>query len=245
MNVMTRQPLNVGITALTAASAAWMGLLANQPPAEAKQHLIDSPSSGVICDRSTRSCYDRDGISLSLTRKYFGSKAERQLWYELIGRPRSLNFTLSNGSSCDLRAQSCWSDGSRRRRLDRTLSLQLFGQVNSKGRAISTSPGRCTLARGASLMHKGGYSLKLVERRNGVSRYVVNLPNDRKFSFSDRSGRLNVTDATGSWTVNYIDHGTTGVFRWRDMTLVATQGSGDFDRGRGASDGISALFNNR
>jgi hypothetical protein len=52
---------------------------------------------------------------------------------------------------------------------------------------------------------------------------VVAQPDGRRFNFSNRSGRLEVSDASGTWPVTFFDHGYTGVFRWRDMTLVATR----------------------
>jgi hypothetical protein len=38
-----------------------------------------------------------------------------------------------------------------------------------------------------------------------------------------RGNTLQLEDATGSWPVEYRNHGYTGVFRWSDMKLVATR----------------------
>ncbi|MFQ6538251.1 MULTISPECIES: YcgJ family protein [Aphanothece] len=242
---MKARPHNVCLTALAGAAAVTAGLLATHAPVEARPDPVSMPGSGVICDQASQTCYDRDGVSLPHTRTYFGPQAERRLWSGLIGRPPSREFSLSNGTVCDVREETCWSDGNGRRRLDREMTRELFGKVTRPDREITTYSGRCTLARGANLMHDGTCSLRLVERRDGVTRYVVNLPDERRFVFSDRSDRLQVTDATGSWPVTYIDHGYTGVFRWRDMTLVATRANSGLGRSRNASEGIGELFKDR
>lgn len=35
------------------------------------------PAAGVVCDGTNQLCYDRNGLSLALTRTYFGQYAER------------------------------------------------------------------------------------------------------------------------------------------------------------------------
>lgn len=112
-------------------------------------------------------------------------------------------------------------------------------------REVTTYEGRCTLLEGSRLLHEGDCSLRLVERNNGVTRYVVTQPDGRRFNFSDRSGRLEVRDATGTSPVAFIDHGYTGVFRWRNLTLVATRENRGLRRGRSSSDGIGELFSDR
>jgi hypothetical protein len=47
--------------------------------------------------------------------------------------------------------------------------------------------------------------------------------------FTNRNGTVTIADDFGStWPVTYVNHGVTGIFRWGDMSLVATQtvGSG-------------------
>lgn len=195
---------------------------------------VFSPGQGVLCDRSGNTCYDKQGISLSLTRQFFGPAAERQLMGTLSGRPAPQEFRLSDGSVCNVAAQLCWSDGYGKRRINRTFSRDLFGSVADRpggggngwndDREITRYGGFCTLAQGGRELYDGQCALRRISNdRNGVSRYVVAQPDGRRYNFTNRSGRLEVTDASGTWPVAFFDHGYTGVFRWRDMTLVATR----------------------
>lgn len=225
-----------------AAGASW---LAGAAPAAAMPRGLTSPEAGVICDQPAQTCFDSEGISIDQTRRQFGSQAARRLQSSLIGRRPPQEIQLSNGSLCNLGAQTCWEQGSNRRRVERELTRELFGRVSRNDREVTTFAGRCTLAEGSRLLHDGDCSLRLVERGNGVTRYVVTQPDGRRFNFSDRSGRLEVRDATGTSPVTFIDHGYTGVFRWRNLTLVATRENRGLRRGRSSSDGIGELFSDR
>ncbi|EDY37671.1 conserved hypothetical protein [Cyanobium sp. PCC 7001] len=233
------------LTALAAGAAAIAGLLCTAAPADALPRGVSSPSDGVICDAAAQSCYTRDGVSLQDTRRYFGPQAERRLWVDLIGRRPSQEFSLSNGTRCDLREETCWSDNGGRRRPEQTMTRDLFAKVSRPDRDVTSYQGRCSLVDGTTVLHNGDCALRLVERRNGVTRYVVTQPDGRRFNFTDRSGRLEVTDATGTSAVTFIDHGYTGVFRWRTLTLVATRENQGLQRARNASDGIGELFSDR
>ncbi len=195
---------------------------------------VYSPGQGVLCDRSANTCYDNKGVSLSLTRQFFGPGAERQLMATLSGRPAPQEFRLSDGSVCNMAAQLCWSDGYGKRRINRTFSRDLFGGIADRpnpggngwndDREITRYSGICTLAQGGRELYDGQCALRRISNdRNGVTRYVVAQPDGRRYNFTNRSGRLEVTDASGTWPVFFFDHGYTGVFRWRDMTLVATR----------------------
>lgn len=231
-------------TAALAASAG-VGLLASADPAAAMPRGLSNPEDGVICDQRAQTCISSEGISLEETRRQFGSQAARRLQTSLIGRPAPQEFQLTNGSLCSLRAETCWERGSDRRQVERELTRVLFGKVSRNDREVTTYKGRCTLLEGSRLLHEGDCSLRLVERSNGVTRYVVTQPDGRRFNFSDRSGRLEVRDATGTSPVAFIDHGYTGVFRWRNLTLVATRENRGLRRGRSSSDGIGELFSDR
>ena len=95
--------------------------------------VVNSPTAGVICDQQGPICYDREGPSATLTRYYFGESSANRLEAMLRGKP-SLNYILlSNGTMCDLRSRSCWSDGWRKRRLDSRLSQSLFESTVTPG----------------------------------------------------------------------------------------------------------------
>ena len=68
------------------------------------------PSAGVVCDQPAQRCYDSDGLSLAMTQQYFGSFAQQNALQSLGGRRPGPVFRLSNGSRCDVRQLSCWSD---------------------------------------------------------------------------------------------------------------------------------------
>jgi len=87
---------------------------------------VNSPTAGVICDQQGLICYEREGPSVTQTRYYFGESSANRLETMLRGKPSSNYILLSNGTMCDLRSRSCWSDGWRKRRLDSRLSQSLF-----------------------------------------------------------------------------------------------------------------------
>jgi hypothetical protein len=214
-----------------ASTALLMGGLAATAPVQAQYDSVTSPSRGVLCDRASQICYDREGISLGLTRQYFGPGAERKLMGELSGRPTPKEFRLSNGAVCSVPMGLCWSDGFAKRQVNREMSRDLFGTNvpggqanNNPDRDVNRFTGICSLAQGGRELYDGRCGMRRISNdSSGMVRYVVTQPDGRRFNFTNRSGRLEVTDASGTWPVTFFDHGYTGVFRWRDMTLVATR----------------------
>ncbi|MEB3320807.1 MAG: YcgJ family protein [Cyanobium sp.] len=208
-------------------TALLAGSLAMPLPSRSQAGSVGSPTKGVLCDRTGQICYDRQGVSLGLTRQYFGPDAERRLMAGLAGRPMPNEFRLSNGAVCSLPMQLCWSDGLSKRQISRDLTVALFGALPASmggDKEVSRYSGFCTLAQGGRQLYDGPCALRRVNRdSSGTTRYVVEQKDGRRFNFSNRSGRLEVSDGTGEWPVAFFDHGYTGVFRWRDMTLVATR----------------------
>lgn len=235
----TRQGL-----ALTAAALLVGGLM---PGVARANTTISSPAPGVICDAVSRTCYDANGISLPLTRQHMGSWAEWRLARQLAGQPLPTEFRLSDGSVCELRSRSCWSEQNGRRRPASQLSEQLFGSANANAsREVNRFTGRCHLMRGNRELYSGLCALRRVANsERGVTRYVVRRPDGSQLTFSDRSGSLEASDGDRSWPATFVDHGYTGVFRWRDMTLVATREHAALPLGRLPSEGISQLFLDR
>jgi len=199
-------------------------------PALAQFPGLQGPSPGVLCDNPSQICYDGRGASIGWTQRLYGPAAAQLLAGQLSGRPPQPEFVLSSGALCDLQARLCWDDGNRRRQVNRAISQQLFGSNAGSGWNPGTSDGstvtrdraRCTLLQQTRTLYDGRCSLRTV-REGNVVRYVVSTPDGRRFNFSNLSGRLQVSDATGTWPVEYIDHGFTGVFRWQAMTLMATR----------------------
>ncbi|PZV20274.1 MAG: hypothetical protein DCF18_14340 [Cyanobium sp.] len=124
-------PLSIRLAAgrMVAAAALPLALLpfVAVQPAAAKSASIDYPRQGVVCDRATKMCFDSTGVSVTLTREYFGRSAERELIRKLSGSNRPTQFQLSNGDVCDVRRQTCWDDGWDGKNISRALSKQLFG----------------------------------------------------------------------------------------------------------------------
>ena len=241
MNALLVAALGAGLIAGPAAQAR----PAPMTLAQSQSAAVSSPAPGVICDRGTSSCYDRNGVSLPLTRQYLGSWAEWRLTRQLAGRPVATEFRLSDGSLCDLRSQTCWSDGFGQRQVSRDLSQRLFGQEQG-GREVDRFDGLCNLVKGGRPVYDGPGSLRRVANsERGVTRYLVRQPDGNRYTFSDRSGRLEVSDGERSWPATFVDHGYTGLFRWRDMTLVATREHSALPLNRAQSDGITQLFLNR
>lgn len=229
--------------AVPASAQSWQGF--GRAPAAPVQSAISSPAPGVVCDTATRICYDRDGISLPQTRQHMGAWAEWRLARQFSSQPMPTEFRLSDGSVCDLRSRTCWSEAYGRRTAAVQLSDQLFG-AGSGGRDVNRFAGLCNLMKGEREIYSGICALRRVENsERGVTRYVVRRPDGSQLIFSDRSGRLEASEGDRSWPASFVDHGYTGVFRWRDMTLVATREHPALPRGRGAGEGISQLFLDR
>jgi len=258
-NRATRAGLALTATALTTALLGTAGLAPapasaqswsvppGRGPATVASTAISSPAPGVVCDTVTRICYDGNGASLAQTRQHLGSWAEWRLARQLSGQPAAPEFRLSDGSLCDVRARTCWSDSFGRRTVATQLSQQLFARGNADdNREVNRFAGLCNLMRGTKEMYSGVCALRRVANsERGVTRYLVRQPDGSQLTFSDRGGRLEVSDGDRSWPATFVDHGLTGVFRWRDMTLVATREHPALPLGRLQRDGISQLFMDR
>jgi hypothetical protein len=75
---------------------------------------IYRPAGGVVCDRQSEVCYDRDGASLAQTRREFGHGAADDL-AERVDRPRSgpgrrggVIYSPRQGVSCDELVAACY-----------------------------------------------------------------------------------------------------------------------------------------
>jgi len=76
---------------------------------------VYSPEQGIICDKKSGFCTDKEGIALGLTQEYLGDK-NAAIWEKRVSRKGfdSKSFTMSNGLSCDTRKKICkkskWDD---------------------------------------------------------------------------------------------------------------------------------------
>lgn len=188
---------------------------------------LQFPQSGVVCDAAGKLCYDRMGLSLGLTREYFGTYAEQQALRQLNGQAPPRVFRLGNGSVCDVDARRCWSDGWERRNPDSTLSRQLFGQ----GTGGSGRLAQCRLTRWFKVLNSG--SCEIGEGRGERGRTLtVTLSDGAVVSFSNPRGMgYQLTDAKGTtWPVRVSDQGSSVSFSWSDRVLQVTpqrqQGAG-------------------
>jgi hypothetical protein len=220
-----------------AAAALLAGGLLTAPLAVWAQ-AVRSPAPGVLCDamglRGSGVCYDKNGVSLPLTARHLGSRAEAQLSNYLAGNPAPREFRLSNGTVCSVPQRTCWEDGWSKRNVAQRLSQELFtsassGSATTEGRppAPGKDTGLCSLSRAGRPLFDGPCDLRQVNRGDGVTRYRVRLNNGTSYLFTNRNGTVSIADDFGStWPVTHVNHGVTGIFRWADMSLVATQTAG-------------------
>jgi len=193
------------------------------------------PSAGVVCDQPAQRCYDSNGLSLALTSQYFGSYAEQSALQSLGGRRPAHVFNLSNGNTCDVRRLSCWSSAMGQVMINQPLTTQLFGGVPAPAPYPTPYPApqpqpsannftaQCRLMRSGMQLFNGPCAL--VEVRQGFQpRFEVNLQNGPRYVFEQVQGGYQINDAQGgSWPVQLSDNGSSGLFRWADMSLSATQ----------------------
>ena len=73
-------------------------------------------------------------------------------------------------------------------------------------------------------MFDGPCDLKQVVKGN-TSRFRIHLSNGNTYVFSNKGGHSYTINYSfgGSWPVTFVDHGNTGVFRFANYKLVATQ----------------------
>lgn len=239
-----------------AMAAGWLALLtaAVPQPGWTGGNDLQFPSNGIVCDRGARICYDRMGLSRSMTRREYGKSAERNLTRLISGRPRARAVRFSSGEVCDLRRQICWDDGWQRTNVSKRLSRQLFGDNggwtradsrgtdgwdNNRWRPAGTQElGFCELHQRGRRLFAGNCDLQQRASANGPS-YRVDFGNGRRYSFDDRWGRLVMVDGTRTWPVTYNRNGSSTEFRWSDLQLVADRNRPiQPSYGNGASSGV-------
>jgi hypothetical protein len=179
----------------------------------------------VVCDPGGQLCYDQSGLSLGLTREYFGAYAEQSALRNLGGQAPPRQFRLSNGSACDGMARTCWSDGWSRQRVNVALSNQLFGGSGGggSGNGVTTRPAQCRMTRWFKSLYNGNCELR--ETRSNRGRLLeVSLQDGNVYTISrPRSGSYQISDRNGtSWPVQVKDEGRTISFSWSDRVLTVT-----------------------
>ncbi|MFO7629249.1 MAG: YcgJ family protein [Prochlorococcaceae cyanobacterium] len=180
---------------------------------------LNRPQPGVVCDPAGQVCYDRMGLSLGLTREYYGTYAEQRVLSNLRGQAPPRQFRLSTGAACDLDVRRCWSDGWQRRSVDASLTRQLFGAETSS----TTRLANCRLTRLFKVQSSGG--CQITEQRGGGARSLdVALQDGSTYSFSRWRGEgFQIIDSKGTnWPVRLSDQGSTISFSWSDRVLTVT-----------------------
>ncbi len=245
-----RRPSIAGLpTALSLITAAVVvgGVLDQPTKAQAQwSGTVSRVAPGVVCDRAASICFDRQGPSIGLTKQYFGNNAAQRLTANLSGRPLPTEFSLSNGSFCSVSQSTCWTSN-RRDRLSETLTRELYPNSPALQSNVTKSVGLCSLTQRGRAIYDGSCELRLVSRESGgISRYAVITNDGRRYVFKRAGASFQLEDATGTWPVQFINHGYTGVFRWSDIKLVATRQhrllNPQQPQPRNSNDGINELF---
>jgi len=205
------------------------------------------PRGGVVCDAVGRACYDSYGPSVAITGEVYGQKAANQLMRSL-NASSSRDFRLSSGQACSVNRRTCWNDGWGERVVAPGLTQQLFGGGGLRpGQGqVARDTGLCSLSRSAQRVYDGPCLLKQV-MQGGQNRYEVQLQNGNRYVFQQLGGRFEIRDGFGGvWPVTFVDHGQTGVFRFGDYKLVATQQrdpSGYLPRNEAVGSALTNLLN--
>jgi len=207
-------------------------LLINPLVAQANSEAITFPRAGEVCDQVGQVCYDSDGPSIGITKIYFGQFAADRLMQNLSGT-RSRDFRLSSGQACSIAQRTCWDDGWQAQNKAKRLTQQLFGSVPAQPqhhspKQVAEQTGFCSLSEAGRTLFDGPCDLKQVVKGNN-SRYRIHLSNGNSYVFTSQGGhRYTINDSFGgSWPVTFVDHGNTGVFRFANYKLVATQNNGN------------------
>ena len=220
MRSMPRRPVTARLAAACLPVIAASAALA-QPVG------ITYPRQGTVCDSAGQVCYDSYGPSVAITGEYFGQRAASQLSRNL-SQSNSRDFRLSSGQACSVARRTCWNDGWSATRVATGLTQHLFGGSGGGGMRpgqaqVSRDRGLCSLSRAGQRVFDGSCQLKQV-MQGGQSRYEVRLENGNRYVFEQQGSGFLIRDGFGgSWPVTFVDHGNTGIFRFGDYKLVATQ----------------------
>jgi hypothetical protein len=181
------------------------------------------PRPGVVCDSVGLTCYDSYGPSIGITQMTYGPQAGARLEANLR-QTNNRDFRLSSGQACSVSQRTCWKDGWAASQVAPGLTNQLFGSGARPGQAqVARDTGLCSLSRSGQRVYDGPCMLKQV-RQGGQMRYEVKLQNGNNYVFQQAGGSFQISDGFGgTWPVTFIDHGNTGIFRFGDYKLVATQ----------------------
>jgi len=235
------------ITPIAAAVAATLPVALAQAGLTQPAGLV-YPRAGVVCDSVGQTCYDSYGPSIGITTDVYGKKAGNQLNREL-SNSSSRDFRLSTGQACSVARRTCWNDGWSQTRVASGLTQQLFGGGSGgdlrPGQAqVARDTGLCSLSRGGQRVYDGPCLLKQV-MQGGQSRYEVRLQNGTNYVFQQLGGQFQIRDGFGgTWPVTFIDHGNTGIFRFGDYKLVATQENSQRNSGSSNSSNRDAAVGN-
>ena len=208
---------------------------------------LNYPRQGVVCDSVGRTCYDSYGPSIGITADVYGQGAANNLTANL-NQANSRDFRLSTGQACSVASRTCWNDGWSATKVAPGLTQQLFGSNSANGQPIQpqkvSGTGLCSLSRSGQRIFDGTCRLKQV-RKGDQNLYEVQLQNGSNYVFRQNGSQYQIRDGFGGiWPVTFIDHGNTGIFRFGDYKLVATQESANRNAAVGSAIGnlLNALF---
>lgn len=209
------------------------------------QQGVYSPRQGVVCDSVGRACYDSYGPSIGITAEIYGSQAGNALSQQLSqSSSGGRDFRLSSGQACSVAKRTCWSDGWSAQNVAYGLTQQLFGSSGGGGQngrpQVARDNGLCSLSRRGERVYDGRCKLKQVVQ-NGQNRYEIKLDNGNKYIFEQAGAQFLIRDGFGgSWPATFVDHGNTGIFRFGDYKLVATQENSNRSTSSEAAAGTAA-----
>jgi hypothetical protein len=195
---------------------------------------LQTPREGVVCDLVSRTCYDQNGMSLAVTRDYFGAYAERSARRNLERQAKQEEFRMSNGTYCDVRARTCWSDLGSRRQVNEELTSYLFnqgsistgewGEYSSSTRQIRQA--QCVITRWFRTLFRGDCELR--EQTTNLGRLLkVNLQDGSHYSIRrPNTGNYELIDPEGkTWPLQVREQGRTVDFSWSDRVLSVSDTS--------------------
>lgn len=188
--------------------------------AQAQMGALTFPQKGVVCDPAGQICYDQQGISLGLTRTYYGHRAEKDLLMQFSNQPMPREYRLSDGSVCSVPARSCWSDGWSKRYRNPSLTSQLYGHNHQ---VLSKENGYCRLDDWGLRAYNG--RCRLIRAVGGQdfrgNTYTVRMTNRPELVFGNRNGYLVARSGNRSWPAQFENLGNnTAVFRWGTQQLL-------------------------
>ena len=199
-------------------------------PAAALASEVYSPGPGAVCDKVGKACFDKEGLSIGITKDEFGQEAADKVANSIEEAGDNwdpTSFTMSNGVSCNTTKKVC-DDSSGH--FDKQFTKDLFGEEaveNVQSNVTKASiEGHCKLYNKKSDNNKYKGACLIKQKMSAdMNEYMIEFSNGDKYTFTQSSEGYQVQTPEGmnKNMATMTDHGDKAVFKWGKWRLTAKE----------------------